>query len=115
MVLTLRSRPIVSRRPPPADPGGSPCASGTRSLRRGGIARLDLWMRYHLAGAAALAPRSGLNDLITLQNRWSGAGSNRRPSAFQDVGSPYRNGHGGLFACSVAGGTRQWTPVYVDV
>jgi hypothetical protein len=40
-------------------------------------------MRYYVAGATALAPRSGLNDLITLQNRWSGAGSNRRPSAFQ--------------------------------
>ena len=56
---------------------------GTRSLRREGIARLGLWMRYHVVGADALAPRSGLNDLITLQNWWSGAGSNRRPSAFQ--------------------------------
>ena len=56
-----------------------------RSLRREGIARLGLWMRYHVAGAAPLAPRSGLNDLITLQNWWSGAGSNRRPSAFQEA------------------------------
>src|SRR5215468_12331784 len=115
MVLTLRSRPIVSRRPPPADPGGSSCASGTRSLRREGIARLDLWMRYYVVGAAALAPRSSLNDLITLQNRWSGAGSNRRPSAFQDYGSQCKTGHGGLLACSAICDARRWTSVYVDV
>ena len=30
-----------------------------------------------------MAPRCGPNDLTTLQNWWSGAGSNRRPSAFQ--------------------------------
>jgi hypothetical protein len=28
---------------------------------------LGLWTRYHVVGADALAPRSGLNDLITLQ------------------------------------------------
>ena len=44
-------------------------------------------MQDPVVGAAALAPRSGLNDPITLQNPWSGAGSNRRPSAFQE---PYR-------------------------
>ena len=31
-------------------------------------------MPSHLGGATPLAPRSRLNDLITLQNRWSGAG-----------------------------------------
>ena len=104
-----------SRGPPPADPGGSSCASGTRSLRREGIARLDLWMRYYVVGAAALAPRSSLNDLITLQNRWSGAGSNRRPSAFQDYGSQCRAVHDSLPASSSTCGTRRWPPVYLDV
>ena len=83
-VLTLRSRPIVSW----AATDGPILAArhvyrGTRSLRRERIARVGLWRRYHVVGAAPLAPRSGPNDLITLQNRWSGAGSNRRPSAFQ--------------------------------
>ena len=59
---------------------------GTRSLRREDIGRLALWMRCPVVRAAPLAPRSGLNDLITLQNWWSGAGSNRRPSAFQKAG-----------------------------
>jgi hypothetical protein len=46
---------------------------------------VGLWMRYPVVGAAALAPRSWPNELITLQNWWSGAGSNRRPSAFQEA------------------------------
>jgi hypothetical protein len=74
-VLTLRSRPTVSwaaRRRPILT--AHDVHRATCSLGRGGIARLGLSMRYHLARAATLAPRSGLNDLITLQNSWSGAG-----------------------------------------
>ena len=83
--LTLRSRPIVART---AAAGPILAANhvhrGTRSLRMEGIARLrSLDCVITRSEPATLAPRSGLNDLITLQNWWSGARSNRRPSAFQ--------------------------------
>ena len=78
-----RVLPGLKQRPLPADPVGSSCAWAlATSVGRGSLA-CGLWMRYHAVGAATLAPRSGVNDLITLQNWWSGAGSNRRPSAFQ--------------------------------
>ena len=87
-----RVLPGLKQRPLPAGPVGSSCASGTRNLSRAlatsvgrGSLACGLWMRYHAVGAATLAPRSGVNDLITLQNWWSGAGSNRRPSLFRRV------------------------------
>ena len=55
-----------------------------------GIARLSLWMRYHGAGATTLAPRSGLNDLITPQNWRSGAGRTADLLLFSD-GDPRRS------------------------
>ena len=80
-----RVLPGLKQRPLPADPVGSSCAWAlATSVGRGSLA-CGLWMRYHAVGAATLAPPSGLHGLITLQNWWSGAGSNRRPSAFQEA------------------------------
>ena len=80
-----RVLPGLKQRPLPAGPVGSSCASGTRNLSRAlatsvgrGSLAWGLWMRYHAVGAATLAPPSGLHGLITLQNWWSGSGSNRR-------------------------------------
>ncbi len=59
--------------------------------------------------AKVLARPYGLNEQeqrFRCLEWWSGAGSNGRPSAFQDYGSPCRTGHGGLPACSASCGTR---------
>jgi len=48
--------------------------------------------------------------------RTSGQGRGRTADLpLQDCGSPYRTGHGGLFACSGACDGCRWTSVYVDV
>ena len=82
-LLTLRSRPIVSWAAATADRSWRLIMCIAALAASAGVARLGLRMRYRVVGAATLAPPRGLNDLITLQNSWSGAGSNRRPSAFQ--------------------------------
>src|SRR5215831_15893120 len=58
---------------------------------------------------------SAVERSFRAQFRSHGSAAQRRMDSFQDYGSPYRTGHGGLFGCSATGDTRRWTPVYVDV
>src|SRR5260221_14103388 len=48
-------------------------------------------------------------EVLAVAKGRSGAGSDRRPSAFQDQGWAFRTGHGGLIACSA--GQQHMTPV----
>src|SRR5690349_13593875 len=60
----------------------------TRSLRKERIARLRSPNALSHGRSRPFGSPLGPNDLITLQNWWSGAGPDRRPFAFQAAGGP---------------------------
>ena len=110
-VLTLRSRPLSRVKAQWGPPlAAADVHRGTRDPcdRKGSRLLVANCVRLRVVRASQLAPRSGLNDLITLQNRWSGAGSNRRPSAFQAGHIPSWHGSCESYALAPVAGACRW-------